>query len=105
MVTSSCLPHAPTAPLAVLDAYLAPLQLTEHPNKNCAIIAQVVPDTSGQSLQGPLTTIRWEQDALNAQRVQRLLALPSEGGAVLIVDAIGLPKQGNDLRQQPGTVF
>jgi len=28
--------------------------------------------------------------------VQRLLALPSEGDAVLIIDDMGLPKQGND---------
>jgi SRSO17 transposase len=115
MVTSSRLPQAPTAPLAALDAYLAPLQvhffrnesrhameryltglLTEHPNKNCDTIAQVVPGTSEQSLQGMLTTMRWDEDALNAQRVQRLLALPSEGDAVLIIDDMGLPKQGND---------
>ena len=115
MVTSSRLPQAPTAPLAALDAYLAPLQvhffrsesrhameryltglLTEHPNKNCDTIAQVVPGTSEQSLQGLLTTMRWDEGALNAQRVQGLMALPSEGDAVLIVDDMGLPKQGHD---------
>jgi SRSO17 transposase len=115
MVTSSRLPQAPTAPLAALDAYLAPLHvhffrsesrhameryltglLTEHPNKNCDTIAQVVPGTSEQSLQGMLTTMRWDEGALNAQRVQGLLALPSEGDAVLIVDDMGLPKQGTD---------
>jgi SRSO17 transposase len=115
MVTSSRLPHVPSAPLAALEAYLAPLHvhflrsesrhameryltglLTEHPNKNCDTIAQVVPDTSEQTLQGMLTTMRWDESALNAQRVQRLMALPSEGDAVLIVDDMGLPKQGND---------
>jgi len=115
MVTSSRLPQAPIAPLAALDAYLAPLQvhffrnesrhameryltglLTEHPNKSCDTIVQVVPGTSEQSLQGMLTTMRWDEDALNAQRVQGLMALPSEGDAVLIIDDMGLPKQGND---------
>lgn len=127
MVSSSRLPQAPTAPLAALDAYLAPLQvhflrsesrhameryltglLTEHPNKNCDTIAQVVPDTSEQSLQGMLTTMRWDEGSLNAQRVQHLMALPSEGDAVLIIDDMGLPKQGHDsvgvVRQYSGTL-
>jgi hypothetical protein len=71
MVTSSRLPHAPSTPLAALETYLAPLHihflrsesrhamerylsglLTEHPNKNCDTIAQVVPDTSAQTLRG-----------------------------------------------------
>jgi len=66
MVTTTRLPQAPSEPLADLDAFLAPLQihfqrseschaveryLTEHPNKNCDTLAQVVPGTSEQSLQ------------------------------------------------------
>ena len=65
MVTSSRLAQAPSVPLTALDTYLAPLQvhflrsesrhtmeryltglLTEHPNKNCDTLAQVVPGTS-----------------------------------------------------------
>jgi len=63
--------------------------------KNCDTLAQVVPATSEQSLQGMLTTMHWDEGALNVQRVQRLIALPSEGDAVLIVDDMGLPKQGH----------
>jgi SRSO17 transposase len=76
-----------------MERYLTGL-LTEHPNKNCDTLAQVVPGTSEQSLQGLLTTMRWDEQALNVQRVARLRTLPSEGDAVLIVDDMGLPKQG-----------
>ena len=37
-----------------LESYLTGL-LTEHPNKNCDTIAQVVPGTSEERLQGPRT--------------------------------------------------
>jgi hypothetical protein len=69
MVPSSRLPHAPSEPLADLDEFLSPLHvhfprsesrhameryltglLTEHPNKNCDTLVQVVPGTSEQSL-------------------------------------------------------
>src|SRR5262245_66468523 len=79
-------PHA-------LERYLTGL-LTEHPNKNCDTLAAVVPGTSEQSLQGLLTAMRWDEEDLNRQRVQRLLALPTEGDAALIFDDTGFPKQG-----------
>jgi SRSO17 transposase len=79
-------PHA-------LERYLTGL-LTEHPNKNCDTIAQVVPHTSEQSLQGLLTTMLWDHDDLNRQRVRQMLQLPSEGQAVLIFDDTGFAKQG-----------
>ena len=41
---------------SALERYLTGL-LTEHPNKNCDTIAQVVPGTSEQRLQGLLTDI------------------------------------------------
>jgi SRSO17 transposase len=115
MVSTSRLPQAPSEPLAELDAFLTPLHvhfvrsesrhameryltglLTEHPNKNCDTLAQVVPDTSEQSLQGLLTSMRWDEQALTTQRVARLHALKTEGDGVLIIDDMGFPKQGKD---------
>jgi SRSO17 transposase len=90
-----------------LERYLTGM-FTEHPNKNCDTIAQVVPDTSEQSLQGLLTAMRWDEGDLNRQRVQTLLDLPSEGDAVLIFDDTGFAKQGNCsvgvARQYSGTL-
>src|SRR5512147_575241 len=73
------IPHAPSTPLPELAEFLAPFRvhfkrsegpqalerdptglLTEHPNKNCDTIAQVVPGTSEQSLQGLLTAMAWD---------------------------------------------
>src|SRR5215467_2778381 len=93
-------PHA-------LERYLTGL-LTEHPNKNCDTLAQVVPGTSEQSLQGLLTAMSWDEDDLNQQRVQDLLALPTEGDAALIFDDTGFAKQGKHsvgvARQYSGTL-
>ena len=97
------IPHAPSAPLPELAEFLEPFRihfqrsegpqtldryltglLTELPNKNCDTIAQVVPDTSEQRLQGLLTTIDWDEDDLNRQRVERLagtLTLESSPGS------------------------
>src|SRR5437763_692068 len=113
MPTTTRVPHAPAQPLPALDEFLRPFHvhfkrsearhaleryltglLTEHPNKNCDTIAQVVPGTSEQSLQGLLTAMSWDEDDLNRQRVQRLLELPTEGDGVLIVDDTGFAKQG-----------
>jgi SRSO17 transposase len=90
-----------------LERYLTGM-LTEHPNKNCDTLAQVVPDTSAQSLQGLLTAMRWDEDDLNQQRVQALLALPTEGDAALLFDDTGFAKQGRSsvgvARQYSGTL-
>jgi SRSO17 transposase len=113
MQSTTRIPHAPTAPLPELEAFLRPFHvqftrsegrrtleryltglLSEHPNKNCDTIAQVVPDTSEQRLQGLLTQIRWDQDDLNRQRVRKLLTLPAEADAVLVFDDTGFAKQG-----------
>jgi SRSO17 transposase len=127
MSTTTRVPHAPAQPLPALDEFLRPFHvhfqrsearhaleryltgmLTEHPNKNCDTIAQVVPGTSEQSLQGLLTAMRWDEDDLNAQRVQRLSALPTEGDAALIFDDTGFAKQGQCsagvARQYSGTL-
>jgi SRSO17 transposase len=93
-------PHA-------LERYLTGL-LTEHPNKNCDTIAQVVPGTSEQSLQGLLTAMTWDENDLNRQRVQTLRTLPTEGDGVLIFDDTGFAKQGQAsvgvARQYSGTL-
>jgi SRSO17 transposase len=92
---------------AALERYLTGL-LTEQPNKNCDTIAQVVPDTSEQRLQGLLTEMVWDEDDLNRQRVRRMLSLPTEGDAVLIFDDTGFAKQGKRSvgvqRQYSGTL-
>jgi SRSO17 transposase len=121
------IPHAPSTPLPELAEFLAPFHvhfqrsegpqaleryltglLTEHPNKNCDTLAQVVPGTSEQRLQGLLTAMAWDEDDLNRQRVARLLRLPSEGDGVLIFDDTGFAKQGKAsvgvARQYSGTL-
>jgi SRSO17 transposase len=121
------IPHAPSTPLPELAEFLAPFRvhfqrsegpqaleryltglLTEHPNKNCDTLAQVVPGTSEQRLQGLLTAMAWDEDDLNGQRVERLLTLTSEGDGVLIFDDTGFAKQGKAsigvARQYSGTL-
>jgi SRSO17 transposase len=90
-----------------LERYLTGL-LTEHNNKNCDTIAQVVPGTSQQRLHNLLTGIAWDHDDLNRQRVRTLLRLPTEGDAVLVFDDTGFAKQGKGSagvkRQYSGTL-
>lgn len=121
------MPTAPTEPMPELAAFLAPFHvqfarregpaaleryctglLTEHTNKNCDTLAQLVPGTSGQRLQGLLTTMAWVADDLNRQRVERMAALPTEGDGVLVFDDTGFPKRGTAsvgvARQYSGTL-
>lgn len=127
MKTITRFPHAPSEPMPALDEFLRPFHVhfarseathaleryltglfTEHPNKNCDTLAQVIPGTSEQSLQGLLTAMSWDEDELNRQRVQDLLALPTEGDAALIFDDTGFAKQGKSsvgvARQYSGTL-
>jgi SRSO17 transposase len=127
MKTTKRVPLAPGEPLPALEEFLRPFHVhfarseathaleryltglfTEHPNKNCDTIAQVVPDTSEQSLQGLLTAMLWDEDDLNEQRVKDLLALPTEGDAALLFDDTGFAKQGKSsvaaARQYSGTL-
>src|SRR2546423_1954436 len=127
MNTTTRTPRAPAEPLPELADFLRPFQaqftraeprhaleryltglFTEHPNKNCDTIAQVVPGTSEQSLQGLLTAMLWDEDDLNEQRVQILRALPTEGDAALLFDDTGFAKQGKAsvgvARQYSGTL-
>src|ERR1700689_4707214 len=127
MKTTKRVPLAPGEPMPALDEFLRPFHVhfarseathaleryltgmfTQHPNKNCDTIASVVPDTSEQSLQGLLTAMLWDEDDLNQQRVKDLLALPTEGDAVLIFDDTGFAKQSKSsvgvARQYSGTL-
>jgi SRSO17 transposase len=127
MKTTKRVPLAPGEPLPALAEFLRPFHVhfkrseathaleryltgmfTQHPNKNCDTIAQVVPDTSEQSLQGLLTAMLWDEDDLNKQRVQTMLALPTEGDAALLFDDTGFAKQGTSsvgvARQYSGTL-
>src|SRR5215207_3492386 len=127
MSTLNRLPTAPTEAMPELSEFLAPFRvrfarregstaleryctglLTEYPNKNCDTLAQLVPGTSGQRLQGLLTAMTWDEDDLNRQRVAFMAALPTEGDGVLVFDDTGFAKQGTAsvgvARQYSGTL-
>jgi SRSO17 transposase len=76
-----------------LERYTTGL-LTEVPNKNCDTLAQAVPGTSEQRLQEFLTNMQWDEEDLNRQRVQKMIAEVTRGDGVLIVDDTGFPKRG-----------
>ena len=105
------LPQAPSEPLPELAGFLAPFRLkftfdrsftsleryltgllTEHPQKNCDTLAQVVPGTTQQNLQYLLTALVRDEQALNRQRIEQMLQLPSEGDGVLVIDDTGSKK-------------
>lgn len=90
-----------------VERYLTGL-LTEHPNKNCDTLAQIVPGISPQQLQGMLTSMVWDEDALNRQRIAVMLGLKTEGDGVLIFDDSGFAKHGRQsvgvARQYSGTL-
>jgi SRSO17 transposase len=106
-------PQAPRTPLPELAEFLAPLRvhftqgpsaetlrqyltglLSEHPNKNCDTLAEIVPETNQQQFHHLLTDMVWDETALNHQRIARMLTMPSEGDGVLIFDDTGFEKQG-----------
>jgi SRSO17 transposase len=101
MDKSSAVPHVPSEPLPELDEFLKPFQalfrrresqtamerylsglLTEYPVKNCDTLADIVPGTTEQQLQGLLTQMIWDEAALNQRRVQILRTLKTEGEGV-----------------------
>jgi SRSO17 transposase len=90
-----------------LERYTTGL-LTELPNKNCDTIAQAVPGTSAQRLQEFLTNMQWDEEDLNRQRVQKMIAEATRGDGVLVFDDTGFPKQGKASvgveRQYSGTL-
>jgi SRSO17 transposase len=90
-----------------LERYTTGL-LTELPNKNGDTMAQAVPGTSAQRLQEFLTNMQWDEDDLNRQRVQKMMAEETLGDGVLVLDDTGFPKQGKAsvgvARQYSGTL-
>jgi SRSO17 transposase len=92
---------------AALERYLTGL-LTQLPNKNCDTMAQAVPGTHEQRLQGLLTTMQWDEEDLNRQRVEKMIAEATIGNGVRIVDDTGFAKQGKAsvgvARQYSGTL-
>jgi len=127
MDKSLALPHAPSEPLPELDEFLKPFHalfrrresqtameryltglLTAHPAKNCDTLADIIPGTNEQQLQGLLTQMIWDETAMNQRRVQIMRALPTEGDGVLIIDDTGFAKQGQHsvgvARQYSGTL-
>jgi SRSO17 transposase len=120
------LPQAPSVLHPDLETFLAPIWkhfarpesrlavqnyvtglLLQHPNKNCDTLAEVLPDSSEQQLQGMLTAMQWEADDVNASRIAWMLSQVRQGDGVLIVDDTGFLKQGNAsvgvARQYTGT--
>lgn len=55
------------------ERYLTGL-LSEHPNKNCETIAEIIPNIHAQSLQGLLTDMVWDEEDLNRKRVEKMVA-------------------------------
>jgi SRSO17 transposase len=58
-------------------------------------------------LQYLLTDLVWDEQALNRQRIQRMLELPSEGDGALVIDDTGFVKKGQSsvggsTRARPG---
>jgi SRSO17 transposase len=90
-----------------LERYTTGL-LTELPTKNCDTIAQAVPGTSAQRLQEFLTNMQWDEEDLNRQRAQKMIAEATGGEGVLLIDDTGFPKQGKTSvgveRQYSGTL-
>ena len=82
--------------------------LTELPNKNCDTIAQAVPSISEQRWQAFLTTMPWDEEDLNRQRVQKMVDEATLGDGALVLDDTGFAKQGKAsvgvARQYSGTL-
>jgi SRSO17 transposase len=68
--------------------------LTEIPKKNGETIAEAGPGTSAQRWQEFLTNRPWDEEDLNRQRVQKMLAEATTGDGVLGFDDTGFATQG-----------
>jgi hypothetical protein len=81
--------------------------LSEPPNKNCATVAEVVPETNQPQFHPLLTARAWDETALNHPRIARRQVLPSGGDGGLIFEGTGFEKQGRPAvgvaRQSTGT--
>jgi SRSO17 transposase len=121
------IPKASTEPLPELAEFLAPFAhhfqrsegrgdlerystglLSDIPRKNGDTIPEVIPGTNDQRIQELLTRIVWDQDAFNAQRVERMRDEVLLGDGVIILDDTGFSKQGKCsvgvARQYSGTL-
>ena len=121
------LPQAPRAPLPELAEFLAPLRvhftqgpsaetlrqyvtglLSEHPNKNCDTLPEVIPETNQQQFNHLLTDMVWDESSLNRQRIGQMSSLKTEGDGALVFDDTGFEKKGAHsvgvARQYTGTV-
>ena len=78
---------------AALERYLTGL-LTALPHKHCDTMAEAVPGTSEQRLQELLTTMQWDEQDLNRQRVEKRIAEATGGHGVRLFAETGLAKQG-----------
>ena len=91
----------------VFERYITGV-LTEHPNKNCETMAEVVPGANGQQLNHVVSDLSWDDDELNRQRITVMLALKTEGDGALVFDDTGFAKQGTHSagvqRQYSGTL-
>ena len=76
-----------------MERYVTGL-LTDHPNKNCDTMAEVLPGTNEQRLQALLTTVEWDEAKANRKRVEVMKGMKTEGDGVLIIDPTDFPKQG-----------
>jgi SRSO17 transposase len=76
-----------------MERYVTGL-LTDHPNKNCDTLGEVLPGTNEQRLQALLTTMEWDEGQANQRRVEVMKGLPTEGDGVLIIDPTDFAKQG-----------
>lgn len=92
--------------LDTLERYMTGL-LTEHPNKNCDTMAQIVPKSNEQQLNNLLSGMLWDEQQLNEDRVKVMMGLGSEGDGVLLFDDTGFGKKGENsvgvARQYSGT--
>ena len=105
--------HASPASLPELDEFLVTFQVrfrrpegeaalersltglrTAWPNKNGDTMAEAVPGTREQRLQELLTTMQWDEQDLNRQRVAKMIAEATVGHGVLRFDETGFAKQG-----------
>jgi SRSO17 transposase len=99
--------HFTQAPSAdTLRQYVTGL-LSDQPKKNSQTLPDVIPETNQQQFNHLLTEMVWDADALNRQRIARLLELPTEGDGVLVFDDCGFEKKGESsvgvARQYTGT--
>jgi SRSO17 transposase len=90
-----------------LERYTTGL-LTELPNTNADPMAQAVPGPRAPRVQAFLTTMQWDEEDLNRQRVQQMIAAAGVGDGVLSIADTGFPEQGTASvgvqRQYSGTL-